>query len=207
MLLGCHKQSTLRGGLAAFWKMKILRTSILIGLASVILSACVGAGTQASKSPSAALTSQYKVSGLTTSVSKDVRLNELPRFAKEPKEKTAENIKAYVNKAMRDKVAPAFIGAKPVTIEAEVTRVQFATNGGVLLMQAASHMSGNVVMKDAKTGEILRTGQVSIEDAPVRGNGGIGFVIALAANSTTTPEKRYASMTQKFAAEALAQLK
>ena len=186
--------------------MKNLKTSIILGLLSIALAACVGAGADTNKSSKAALTSQYKVKSLSVSVSKNVRLNELPRFANEPKEKTAENIKSYVNTAMKKRVVPAFVGSNPVSIEAEVTYVQFATNGGVLLLQSASYMSGTVTMKDAKTGTVLRTGQISIEDTPFRGGGNIGIFIAMAANSTTTPEKRYASMTEKFAAEALAQL-
>ncbi len=187
--------------------MKRLKTSILFGLLSIVLAACVGTGSETNKSPSIALTNQYKVKSLSVSVSKNVSLNELPRFADEPKEKTAENIKSYVSAAMKKRVVPAFIGSKPVNIEAEVTHVQFATNGGVIIMQAASYMSGTVTMKDAKTGAVISTGDISITDAPFRGTGNIGLVVALAANASTTPEKRYASMTEKFAIEALLQLK
>ena len=108
---------------------------------------------------------------------------------------------------MKKHVVSAFTGAKPVNIEAEVTHVQFATNGGVIIMQAASYMSGTVTMKNAKTGTVMKTGNISITDAPFRGTGNIGIFVALAANATTTPEKRYASMTDKFAKEALLQLK
>jgi hypothetical protein len=73
-------------------------------------------------------------------------------------------------------------------------------------MQAASYMSGTVTMKDAKTGTVIKTGNISITDTPFRGNG-LGIIVALAANATTTPEKRYTSMTEKFAKEALLQLK
>jgi hypothetical protein len=186
--------------------MKKFKTSILFGLLSIVLAACVGTGSETNKAPAVALTSQYKVKSLSVSVSKSVSLNELPRFANEPKEKTAENIKSYVNTAMKKHVVPAFIGAKPVNIAAEVTHVQFATNGGVIIMQAASYMSGTVTMKDAKTGTVIKTGNISITDTPFRGNG-LGIIVALAANATTTPEKRYTSMTEKFAKEALLQLK
>lgn len=187
--------------------MNIVKKLFAIIVLPLALSACVGSGTEPNKSATADMISQYRVSSMTVSVTPDVRVNELPRFANEPKEKTVSTLKAYVNSAMRKTVAPAFVGPRPVTIEAQITQVQFATNGGVILMQASSYMKGIVTMRDAKTREVLRTSRINIEDRPSFRGQGIFMVVAVAVNSSTTPEKRYASMTDKFAKEALALLK
>lgn len=183
--------------------MKIVRNLFALIVLPLALAACVGSGTDPNKTAAAPLTGQYRVSSLTVSVTEDVRVNELPRFTNEPKEKTVSTLKSYVNNAMRKTVATAFVGTRPVTIEAKITRVQIATNGGVILMQVSSYMSGIITMKDAKTGAILRTSRINVEDRPSFRGQGVFVLVAVAVNSSTTPEKRYTSLADLFAKEAL----
>ncbi|WP_050927703.1 hypothetical protein [Aestuariivita boseongensis] len=156
--------------------------------------------TTASKAPAA--TATYKVNALTISVSEDVRVNELPRFKNEPKEQTVETLKSYLTRAMQTNFVPAFTGQTPVNVEAQVTGVQMATDGGVVLMGANSRMSGNVILRDARSGEVIAVQNVTGVSGAMTGSG-FGILVAMAVNSNTSPEKRYTEVTDSFSKQAL----
>ena len=182
--------------------MKFIKKIAFFSVLSFALAGCMAGGENANKTARDAVTSQYSVASLSVSVTDDVRVNELPRFTNEPKEKTVKTLKAYVNSAMKKTVAPAFVGKQPVNVETQITYVQMATSGGVILMQASSYMHGNVIVKDARTGELVTAERIVVEDRPFRGTG-LAVIAAVAVNSGTTPEKRYTDLTSKFAQQAL----
>jgi len=166
------------------------------------LSAC-GDTTSTSKVPPD--TSIYKVNSLTVSVSENVRVNELPRFENGPKEQTVETLKSYLSRAMQTYFVPAFTGQTPVNVEEQVTQVQMATNAGVVLGAANRTMTGNVIMRNASSGEVIAVHQVSGMSSPRMTGEGLGILIAMAVNSNTSPDKRYTEVTYSFSIQALSE--
>ncbi len=93
-------------------------------------------------------------------------------------------------------------GTNPAEVHVLFSNIKMASAAGRALFQSDSSVTGTVTISDPETGNIIAAHTIQAVDASLKGDGNIGFLVAIAVNTViSTPTQRVGRLGDKFVQE------
>ncbi|OIQ37065.1 MAG: hypothetical protein BM558_13210 [Roseobacter sp. MedPE-SW] len=165
----------------------------LVGL--LFLAACAGDSTT---SQSAIIwKNAYSLTDATVTMSENVRIQNIPQLPAEQKAELKQVFPTHMATILNANARPAFKGTIPAKLDVTVHGLTVPTGTG-RAFGGSAFISTTARLLDPKTGKVLETQALNVEQGTFRG-GGLFMPVMLAVNSGTTKEQRYQELSAKYA--------